>query len=84
MLDWDDNSMINHQQTTHSHGLILEEFRPDTMTPQIFQSKWMSLPETVNAKIASLQVVPQSPTEIETMLRSHKVTTVESLNNSAF
>ncbi len=73
LLDWDDNSTINHQQTSQSHDLKLEEFRPDTMTPQIFQSKWMSLPETINAKIASLQLVPQSPTEIETILRSHKV-----------
>jgi hypothetical protein len=74
LLDWDDSTTTNVQMPASTFSL--EDFRPDIMSPQIFQSKWMSLPDVINGKLCMLQSIPSSPADVEASLRTFKVRSV--------
>ena len=77
LLDWDDSSSTNvhpvvESVQTVSTVVALQDYIPDIMSPQLFQSQWLEWAEHFNGQLCQFQSVP-AITEVEAALRNAKV-----------
>jgi hypothetical protein len=77
LLDWDEEPSHHHQVQAQSQPsfqqIILKDYNPAAMTPQLFQQKWTEMREVINSKLQGLQGNALQIQAIEENLRNHKV-----------
>lgn len=81
LLDWEDAAAPSPAPapvSVSSHGLQLQEFRPDLITPQQFQGKWMEYPDIFNGKMFNVATFPNTAPEVEAQLRQQKIFAIAS------
>lgn len=71
LLDWDDAPNASTQQSGTNQNWLKDA--ANALSPQVFQEKWLGLPESVNTRISGLRGVSFSIQAIEDILRSNKV-----------
>lgn len=73
LLDWDEEPANFSKQATKQPSLVLKEFNPSLMNPQLFQQKWAILSDFINTKLTGLKGSSFNIQTIEENLRSNKV-----------
>jgi hypothetical protein len=77
LLDWDEEPSHHHHSQAQNQPsfqqIILKDYNPAAMTPQLFQQKWTEMREVINSKLQGLQGKALQIQAIEDNLRNHKV-----------
>ncbi len=75
LLDWDDSpapAPALAASAAPPRGLVLQS-RAAELSPQTFQSLWMSLPDALNVKLCSLAAPPAATAEVEACVKDFGV-----------
>ena len=73
LLDWDEEPTPVASVSASNSQIVLKDYNPAAMTPQLFQQKWGTMQDVINSKISGLKGMTFNVQAIEEILRNNKV-----------